>query len=67
LAYDPTSDVYETVAKMAGSPVLADWTIEMINGSVLSGTGCPVGDLQLDTNAGTFSLKLAFEGEVNKL
>jgi hypothetical protein len=67
IAWDASSETIENLAKLHASPVLADWTIEFITDVVLSGKGCPVGDLQADTNASTFALKIAFEGKVNKL
>ena len=49
----------EKLAELAGSPVQADYTISHINGTVYGGAGKPVGDLQGNMNAATFSLKLA--------
>lgn len=45
--------------ELSASSVLADWTISMINGTVWGMTGKPVGDIQPDTNAATFTLKIA--------
>ena len=44
---------------LAASPVSADWTISHTNGTVWAGNGTIVGDIQTDTNAGTFTLKVA--------
>lgn len=41
------------------SPVTGDWTISIINGAVFAGAGIPVGDLNVDVNAGTMTLKVA--------
>lgn len=43
---------------LQADPVDADWTVTHINGNVYKGTGRPVGDLQVDMNAGTFTLKV---------
>lgn len=44
---------------LAASPVVADWTVSVINGTVWSGSGKPVGDIAPDVNASTFTLKIA--------
>lgn len=49
--------------QLAGSDVMADWTITVINGSVISGKGKPVGDIQGNTNTAEISVKITFEGE----
>ena len=53
--------------KLAGSPVEGSYTISFINGTTWGVNGMPVGDIAPDTNAGTFTLKVAFSGEVNEL
>lgn len=57
----------EKLADVAASPVQAQWTISHINGSVYSGKGKPVGDLQGNMNAATFPLKLQGGGEAKKI
>ena len=52
---------------MAGSPVLADWTITLISGAIWGGKGRPVGDIQGNVNTSVIALKIAFEGKVEKL
>lgn len=47
------------VAALAADPVPANWTFTLINGTVYAGTGVPVGDINPDINAGTFTLKVA--------
>ena len=47
------------VNQLAASPVQTTWTFQVINGAVFQGQGVPVGDIQPDINAGTFTLKLA--------
>jgi hypothetical protein len=68
IAWDMNSSLeLEKVVALAKSPVLADWTISHINGSVYSGKGKPVGDLQGNGNAATFTLKIAGSGEIKKI
>lgn len=52
---------------LAASPDETDFTFSVINGTVWQAKGCPVGDLQVNGNAGTMSLKLAGGGELKKL
>jgi hypothetical protein len=44
----------------------AVWTVTHINGSVWKGTGQPVGDVSIDLNAGTFTLKVV-SGQFEKI
>lgn len=46
-------------AALGGDPVPGQWTISHISGVTYGLTGRPVGDIQVDTNAGTFTLKVA--------
>jgi len=48
----------QVVADLAADPVAADWTVSIINGTVWGATVFPVGDIQPDVNASTFTLKL---------
>ena len=57
----------EKINALAGSPVLADWTMTHLNGAVYAGKGKPVGDIQTNANAGTFTLKISFTGKVQKI
>jgi hypothetical protein len=57
----------EKINALASSPVLADWTFTHQSQAVYAGKGKPVGDIQVNTNAATFSLKLAFTGKVSKI
>ena len=52
---------------LAGSPVPAEWTVSMINGTVWGGSGKPVGDIGGNGNAATIDLKLAGGGEMKKI
>jgi hypothetical protein len=57
----------EKMVALAGSPVLADWTLTHINGTVWGGTGKPVGDIQPNGNAATFTLKISGSGVLKKI
>jgi hypothetical protein len=57
----------ENLTKLAGSDVEADWTITHINGTVYGGKGAPVGDIQANGNAGTFTLKVSGGGVMKKI
>lgn len=52
----------EKVAELQKESLEAVWTITMINGTVWKGTGAPVGDVSVDVNAGTFTLKVVSGG-----
>lgn len=49
----------QVAADLAASPVEADWTISIINGTEWSGKGAIVGDINPDVNAATFQLKVS--------
>lgn len=57
----------EKCVQMAASPVKADWTIENANGTVYGMRGKPVGALQGNGNASTFTLKVAGDGSMKKI
>lgn len=57
----------EFAQQLQSSPVLGDWTITHINGSVHGLTGKPVGDLNGNGNAGTFTLKVAGQGTMKQI
>lgn len=44
-----------------------DWTIQHISGVIYGGKGKIVGDLNLDLNEGTFTLKIEGDGFLNEL
>lgn len=56
-----------TVKQLASSPVLADFTITSINGTVWSGKGKPVGDNKGNGNSATLPLKLAGGSDLKKI
>lgn len=62
-----TREDVDKIAALAASPVQADWTISHINGSVHTGTGKPVGDIQGNGNAATFTLKVSGGGTMKKI
>ena len=47
------------VAELMASPENGEWTFSHITGVTYGGTGRPVGDIQPDLNAGTFTMKVA--------
>ncbi len=53
--------------QLAGSPEPATWTFANINGVIYTGTGWPVGDIQSDDFAATFTLKVSGGGELQKI
>lgn len=57
-----SADELAQARRLAASPVLADWTITHINGTVWGGKGKPVGDVQGSTNSPQMSIKLAGGG-----
>lgn len=68
VAVDMINDVeLENVSKLAAHPDLGTWTFSMINGAVYKGKGRPVGDIQMDSNAGTMTLKIAGGGTLEKI
>jgi hypothetical protein len=48
----------EKVIELQESADNADWTVTHVNGTVWKGSGQPVGDVAVDVNAGTFTLKV---------
>jgi len=66
IACDFTSggDTQEKLVALAESNVPAEWQISGINGSSYKLTGYIVGDIQLDTNASTISLKVSGGGKM---
>lgn len=62
-----TREDLEKITAMAGDPVDADWSFTHVNGTVYSGTGRPVGDIQGNANAGTFTLKVSGGGKLKKI
>ena len=52
-------------AKLAADPLEGDWTFSLLNGAVFVGKGIVVGEIQPDTNAGTFTLKINSAAFVN--
>ena len=57
----------ESMVGLSGSPVEAEWTVSHINGTVWKGKGSPVGDIQGNSNAATFTLKLSGGGKMVKI
>lgn len=62
-----TALTLEKLVALSSSPVPASWTFSHVNGSVYGGKGKPVGDLQGNGNAATFTLKLSGGGVLKKI
>ena len=54
-----TREDSQKAVDLSESEEVAEWTITHISGAVFKGTGAIVGDIQTDTNAATFSMKIA--------
>jgi hypothetical protein len=68
IAWDMTDrDELAKLAKLAASPILADWTISSVSGAIWGGKGKPVGDIQGNTNTALIKLKLAFESQLKQI
>lgn len=52
---------------LAESPILAKWTFSVLNGTVYSLQGKPVGDLQGNVTQATFPLKVAGSNKIKKI
>lgn len=61
-AIDEASAGVKKLADLAGSPLPADWTGTHISGAIHGGKGKPVGDIQGDSGAATFTLKISGGG-----
>lgn len=48
----------ENAVALAESPVLADYTFQHVSGAIYAGQGKPVGDLDVDLDKATFTLKI---------
>ena len=57
----------EKINDLSASPVEADWTVSHINGAIYKGKGSPVGDVQANGNAATFTLKVSGGGKMKKI
>lgn len=67
VANDMDAKTLEKIEALAASPVPAEWTFSHINGIVYGGTGMPVGDIEANGNAGTFTLKVAGGGKMKQI
>jgi hypothetical protein len=54
----------QVIADLQASSEEADWTFEVLNGTVFGGKGKPVGDVKPDINAATVALKVVGPGFV---
>lgn len=53
-----TAQEAETMAALSASPVPAEWSFSIINGTTYSGTGTVVGDIQPNINQATVTLRV---------
>jgi len=54
-----TREDSDFASQLAGDPTPADWIFSHISGVTWGMNGKPVGDIQPDSNAGTFTMKIA--------
>ena len=57
----------EKVNALAAANEEADWTITSVNGTVYAGKGYPVGDINWNGNAATFTVKVSGGGRMTKI
>lgn len=57
----------EKLVAMESSPVLGDWTVRHINGTVYAGKGKPVGDLKGKASSATIELMISGGGRLKKI
>lgn len=62
-----TPNTLDNLSALAGHPDDGTWTFSLLAGVVFRGKGCPVGDIQGDSNAGTVTLKASGGGKLEKL
>jgi hypothetical protein len=62
-----TREDLEKVVALAESTEETTWTVSHISGAVYKGKGKPVGDLQGNGNAATFTLKVSGSGKMAKI
>ncbi len=67
IANDFSDKTIEKIQALANSPVAAEWTFSHINGTVYGGTGMPVGDIAVNGNAATFTLKVSGGGIMKQI
>jgi hypothetical protein len=68
IAWDMTNvDEQDKLVEMAGSPLEANWTINVVNGAIYGGTGKPVGEIPGNTNNAQVTLKLSGSGKLKKI
>jgi hypothetical protein len=57
----------DKMVQLAESPIPAEWTFSIVNGTVWGMQGKPVGDLQGNVNQATFTLKVAGSNKCKKI
>ncbi|MGB0881424.1 MAG: hypothetical protein ACPGSO_00615 [Vicingaceae bacterium] len=61
------TDELNVARKLTESNVDAEWTFSHISGAIYKGLGVPVGELQGNGNAATFTLKISGGGVLEKI
>lgn len=58
---------FDALNLMQASPSLGTWQFAMKSGAIYKGVGCPVGDISLDSNAGTLGLTVSGNGVLERI
>jgi len=66
LSLNEDEDVH-FIANLAAETIEQDWTFQHISGAIHAGKGQPVGDIQGDYGAATFTLKASGGGSLAKI
>lgn len=65
---DNTEDTFKKMVAVLENPASeAEWTVTFLNGVIYKGNGLAVGDLKLNTNAGTVPIKISGSGKWDKI
>ena len=62
-----SADEMDKLADLSASPLEADWTFSMINGTVWGGKGTPVGDTPGNGNTALIPLIISGGGKLKKI
>lgn len=58
---------FQNLNILSASPSLGTYQFSMKSGAIYKGKGSPVGDIVLDSNAGTIPIKFSGSGELEKI
>ena len=67
IAVDLKGEQSDYLNKVTESSELGTWVFSHISGSLFTGKGIPVGDLNTDTNTAQLTLKVAGSGKLSKI